>query len=92
MPACIESTVRVPITFGGRAMLTRGSLDARKNSASRLMPMPGAMTPPRYTPSPPMTSKVVAVPKSTTMHALFQRSKAATALTMRSAPTSRGLS
>ena len=54
--------------------------------------MPGAMTPPRYSPSPETTSKVIAVPKSTTMHGPPKRSNAATALTRRSAPSSCGLS
>ena len=39
-----------------------------------------------------MASHVVAVPKSTTIAPARKRSYAATALTMRSAPTSRGFS
>ena len=54
--------------------------------------MPGAMAPPRYSPRALTTSKVVAVPKSTTIAPSGQRSCAATALTIRSAPTSRGFS
>ena len=54
--------------------------------------MPGAMTPPRYSADSETASKVVAVPKSTTMHGPPWRRWAATALTMRSAPSSRGLS
>ena len=50
------------------------------------------MTPPRYSPRAVTTSKVVAVPKSTTIAPCGQRSYAATALTIRSAPTSRGFS
>ena len=50
------------------------------------------MIPPAYSPLAVTTSKVVAVPKSTTTAPSGQRAWAATALTMRSAPTSRGLS
>ena len=46
----------------------------------------------RTRPAAETASKVVAVPKSTTMHGPPTRAMAATALTMRSAPTSRGLS
>ena len=54
--------------------------------------MPGASTPPRYSPRAETASKLIAVPKSTTMHGPPYLSKAATLLTMRSAPTSCGLS
>src|SRR5438105_4049902 len=54
--------------------------------------MPGAIAPPRYSPLGDTTSHVVAVPKSTTMQPALSSSYAATALTMRSAPTSRGFS
>ena len=54
--------------------------------------MPGAMAPPRNSPLAETTSKVVAVPMSTTMVGPPKRSKAATQLTMRSAPASLGLS
>jgi hypothetical protein len=48
-------------------MSTRGSRAARWNSASALMPAPVQMTPPTYSPFRLTTSKVVAVPKSTTI-------------------------
>src|SRR5204862_2786722 len=54
--------------------------------------IPGAITPPRYSPLGDTTSHVVAVPKSTTMQPALISSYAATALTIRSAPTSRGFS
>ena len=54
--------------------------------------MPGVMAPPRYSPAAEMASKVVAVPKSTTMRRAAVQVEAATALAMRSAPTSLGLS
>ena len=57
-----------------------------------LMPMPGAIAPPRYSPLADTASQVVAVPKSATMVGPPNRSKAATALAMRSAPTSLGFS
>ena len=54
--------------------------------------MPGAMALPSSSPRAEMASTVVAVPKSTTTVGPPKRSYAATALTTRSAPTSRGLS
>lgn len=54
--------------------------------------MPGAMTPPTYSPRAETASNVVAVPKSTTIAGPPYSSTAATALMMRSAPTSLGLS
>ena len=50
------------------------------------------MAPPRYSPASETASKVVAVPKSTTMHGPPKRRRAATALAIRSAPSSCGLS
>src|SRR5215475_8322493 len=85
-------TVVVPMTFPGSLISTLGSLAARANSASEAIPRPGAMTPPRYSPLAEMASKVIAVPKSTTTQGPPYLWKAATPLTMRSAPTSRGLS
>jgi len=38
------------MTCGGFAISTRGSLAARAKRASALIWMPGAMTPPRYSP------------------------------------------
>ena len=54
--------------------------------------MPGASTPPTYSPAAETASKFVEVPKSTAMQGPPERASAATALTMRSGPTSRGLS
>ena len=85
-------TVFRPITDLGREISTRGSLAARWNNASAEMPIPGQIAPPRYSPRAEMASKVVAVPKSTTMHGPPYSSNAATAFTIRSAPTSRGAS
>ena len=56
-----------PITLRGSTSSTRRSAAARANRASRLMSMPGKMAPPRYSPLAEMASKVVAVPKSTTI-------------------------
>src|SRR5262245_13012484 len=53
---------------------------------------PGPITPPRYSPAPETTSKLVEVPKSTATHAPSARAWAATAFTSRSAPSSWGLS
>ena len=55
------------MTEGGAASSTRWSLEARLTSASRLIRMPGAMAPPRYSPAADTASKVVAVPKSSRM-------------------------
>ena len=52
----------------------------------------GVITPPRYSPAGEMASKVVAVPKSTITAGTPYPSTAATPLTIRSAPTSCGLS
>src|ERR1017187_7028879 len=124
------------MTLAGFRMSMRGRRAARAKRASAEMPSPGAMAPPRNSPRGEMQSKVVAVPKSTTMMGgwvgeeeadpsaalrddkkraaednegaaeddegaaednnaaaeLLNSSIAATQLTMRSAPTSAGLS
>ena len=67
----MEWTVLRPTTSGGRANSTRGSLEAARKSASMEMWMPGQMAPPRYSPLGVTASKVVAVPKSTTMSGPF---------------------
>ena len=54
--------------------------------------LPGAMAPPRYSPLARTASNTVAVPKSTTIAGPPYRVSAAAASTIRSAPTSRGLS
>ena len=66
------ATVFFPTTWGGRANSTRGSLEALRKRASIEMEMPGAMAPPRYSPRGETASKVVAVPKSTTMSPRFE--------------------
>ena len=55
------------MTLPGLRTSTRGRRAARWKSASALMPTPGQITPPTYSPFFVTTSKVVAVPKSTTM-------------------------
>jgi hypothetical protein len=67
-------TVDLPMTRAGRAISTRGSRAARRNSASAEIASPGAITPPRYSPAADTQSKVVAVPKSTTIADAFTRS------------------
>jgi hypothetical protein len=59
--------VERPITLPGLRMSTRGRRAARWKRASALTPTPVQITPPRYSPFLVTTSKVVAVPKSTTM-------------------------
>ena len=61
-------TVFVPMTRPGSLISTRGRRAARAKSASEAIPSPGAITPPRYSHFAEITSKVIAVPKSTTMH------------------------
>ena len=61
------STVLVPMILAGLRMSTRGRRAARAKRASAEMPRPGAMAPPRNSPRGETTSKVVAVPMSTTM-------------------------
>ncbi len=73
-------------------MSTRGSLAVRRVRVSAPVRMPGAMTPPRKTPSAVMQSKVVAVPRSTTMVSRPYRRAAARVLAIRSAPTVSGSS
>ena len=81
-----------PITVRGRAISMRWSIEARSKSASIATWMPGKIAPPRYSPRSETQSKVVAVPKSTAITGAPISSTAATAFTMRSAPTSRGFS
>jgi hypothetical protein len=63
----MEPTVFLPTTRSGRRTSTRGSRAARWKRASALIPIPGQMTPPTYSPRRDTTSNVVAVPKSTTI-------------------------
>ena len=59
------------MTRVGFTSSTFGSFAVLAQSASSEMPIPGVMTPPRYSPRPETQSNVVAVPKSTTMQALW---------------------
>ena len=67
MPDWSASTVFLAITVRGRSSSTLRSWAPRRPSASSEMSMPGAMAPPMYSPRGLTTSKVVAVPKSTTI-------------------------
>ena len=67
MPACMPWIVLRQMMFFGGTSSMRGSWAARWKSASELVPMPGAMTPPRKSPFFATTSKVVAVPMSMTI-------------------------
>src|SRR3954463_8497666 len=80
------------MTLGGSTESTFTGRAARAKSASIEISIPGASTPPTYSPAADTTSKFVAVPKSTTMHGGPYRSTAEIELTIRSGPTSRGSS
>jgi hypothetical protein len=56
------------ITVSGSTKSTLKRRAARANRASIETSIPGASTPPTYSPSGETTSKFVDVPKSTTMH------------------------
>ena len=56
------------MTERGRTSSTLRSCAPRGASASTEISMPGAIAPPRYSPLADTASKLVAVPKSTTMH------------------------
>ena len=56
-----------PITDGGGEKSTLTRRAARANSASIETSIPGARTPPTYSPAAETMSKFVDVPKSTTM-------------------------
>src|SRR5579883_2131640 len=58
------ATVFVPMIFSGSRISTLCSRAARANSASAEMPIPGAITPPKYSPFSDTASNVMAVPKS----------------------------
>ena len=57
----------LPITERGLVASTLRSWAARAASASKEISMPGANAPPRNSPRPLITSKLVVVPKSTTI-------------------------
>ena len=73
-PERIASMVDLPISERGSSRSTLGRRAARSVSASSEISIPSAMMPPRYSPAPETTSKVLAVPKSTTMHGPWKRS------------------
>src|SRR4030095_9093280 len=66
-PERMHSSVRRPITRAGGEISVAGSLAVRRNNVSADVRTPGAITPPRNTPSAVMQSYVVAVPRSTTI-------------------------
>src|SRR5665213_1705579 len=92
MPDCSDSTVFLPMTDRGRTSCTFMSWAAREASASTEISMPGARTPPRNSPVADTTSKLVDVPKSTTIAGPPCNVNPASVFTIRSAPTSFGLS
>ena len=81
-----------PIGERGGCRSTRVSLAVLPNRAPALICKPGAITPPRNSPASDTTSKLVPVPKSTTIAGPPNIVNAASVFTTRSAPTSRGLS
>ncbi len=92
MPDCSASTVFLAITERGLTSSTLCSWAPAAASASTEISMPGAVTAPTYSPLAETASNEVAVPKSTMMHGPPNWSMAASAFTMRSLPTSLGLS
>ena len=92
MPERIADDVEVPTTCAGATRSTFESSAVLDDSASAARRTPGAIAPPTYSPAPLTQSNTVAVPRSTTMTAPRTRSNAASAFTIRSAPTSRGVS
>src|SRR5918998_6221254 len=93
MPDWTQVKVLLPITDGGATSSTLLICAVDWNSAVAAVSIPGAIVPPRKSPAGDMASTVMAVPKSTTTTASpGYTAEAATALAIRSAPTSRGLS
>ena len=66
-PDWIDSTVFLPITLRGLDQLDPAQRRGPREERSSEISMPGTMAPPRYSPAAEIASKVVAVPKSTTM-------------------------
>ena len=85
-------TVFDPISFSGSRKSTMGRRAVLANNPEIDIPMPGQITPPRNSLFFETMSKLMVVPRSTTMHGPPYFAKPATAFTSRSAPTSRGLS
>ena len=88
----MHSTVFLPTTERGRVSSTRRSAADRAAAASEDTCTPGAIAPPRNSPLAETTSTQIDEPKSTTIAAVPYLWKAARQLTIRSAPTSLGLS
>jgi hypothetical protein len=80
------------MTRGGLASSTLSSWAARRDSASTEISIPGASAPPTNSPRALTASKLVEVPKSTTMAGPPYRCTAASEFMIRSLPTSLGLS
>ena len=82
----------MPITFFCLVIAILGSLAAAECNAFIDKFTPGAITPPKYTPFSPTTSKVVAVPKSIIIEGFLNKRQAHRALTILSVPISDGTS
>ena len=67
MPDCSDSTVFLPTTRGGLVNSTLRSWAARRDKASTEISIPGASAPPTNSPRALTASKLVEVPKSTTI-------------------------
>ena len=92
MPAWMECMELRPIVTGGGVRGTVESCAVFRARDSTAEVRPGAIATPRSSPGAATAVKLRAVPKSTTMQLPLNRSKAATALATRSAPTSAGFS
>src|SRR5699024_9235413 len=92
MPDRRASVVFLAMAARGLTISTMCSCAPRCDRASTEMSMPGAIAPPTYSPLGLTASNVVAVPKSTTTLGPPYRCPAASALMIRSLPTSLGLS
>ena len=92
MPDDIAETVFLPITSSCLVIAILGNLAAAECKALIDKFTPGAITPPRYTPPCPTTSKVVAVPKSIITEGFLYKRHAQRALTILSVPISDGTS
>jgi hypothetical protein len=66
-PACMHSTVFLPITERGRVSSTRRNAADLAAAASEETCTPGAMAPPRNSPLADTTSTQMEEPRSTTM-------------------------
>ena len=87
-PLCIASYVFLPITFFGRSSSTDFKEAVLEVSASKLILIPGAIEPPRYSLFLFTMSNVVAVPRSITITLSEVFIKPATELAILSGPSS----